>query len=196
MEGNDTPRITVTVLGKDYLLSKKQEFFCRYWVANGHNGAKAAEDSGYAKKNAKQSAHENLTKPYLIKFIEELEKPELEKLDIDENWVLSKLKDFADVHILDFFDAKYEKTGDTYTVVLKLKDLNTIPKEKLRCLESLKDKGDGVWEIKLVKQLPVVVNIGRNLGMWKDTIEGSMTHTHKASVYIIPNFEEDDDDNK
>ncbi len=110
-------------------LTKKQEMFCREYVANGHNGTQAAISAGYSKKTAKVIAMENLTKPYLKEFIEELEQPVLDELGLTEDWVITKLKNFSEANILDYFEIV---NGD-----IKLNDLTKLPKEKLESIESI-----------------------------------------------------------
>jgi len=50
-------------------LNAKQKKFCDEYLID-FNGARAAIAAGYSKDNAKQQAYENLTKPYLRKYID------------------------------------------------------------------------------------------------------------------------------
>ena len=170
-------------------LSKKQEMFCRYYVSNGHNATKAAISAGYSEKTAKVIAMENLTKPYLIDFVNELEKPVLDKLSISEDWVLTKLKNFSESNITDYFDIDNEGN-------IKLKDLTKLPKEKIEAIESIEQTEKGRIKIKLVDKRASVVDIGRNYGMFKDIIEGNIQHQNLHKVYVIPAFDDNNVDSK
>ncbi len=165
-------------------LTKKQEMFCRYYVSNGHNATKAAISAGYSEKTAKVIAMENLTKPYLKSFIEELEKPVLEELGLTENWVITKLRNFSEANILDYFEIK---DGD-----IKLKDLTTLPKVKIEAIESIEQTEKGRIKIKLVDKRTSVVDVGKHFGMFKNVIDADINSNEKTKVYVIPAFDRND----
>jgi phage terminase small subunit len=156
----------------DIKLTKKQEMFCRHYVSNGHNGTQAAISAGYSKKTARQIATKMLSKVYIQEFIKTLEEPVIEKLGLDENWVLTKLKNFSEADITDFFEIIRGK--------VTLKDFSKIPKEKIAAIESIKQTRNGI-EIKLVDKKSSVIDIGRNKGMFKDVLE------HSGDINIIVN---------
>lgn len=56
-------------------LTPKQQIFCEEYVANGGNGTKAAIKAGYSKKTAYAMANENLKKPDIKEYIEQLTRP-------------------------------------------------------------------------------------------------------------------------
>ena len=170
-------------------LTKKQEMFCREYVRNGHVGEKAALYAKYSPKTAYSIANENLNKPELISFINELEQPVLDRLGISENWVLTKLKNFSESNILDYF--VITEAGD-----IKLKDLNKLPKEKIEAIESIEQTEKGRIKIKLVDKRASVVDIGKNYGMFKDLIEANVHHQHLHKVYVIPAFDHNDNSSK
>ncbi len=109
-------------------LTKKQEMFCRFYVSNGHNGTQAAIGAGYSENTARSTASENLTKPNIKAFVEKLEAPVLRKLGLDENWVLTKLKNYSEAVVTDYFDFD----ADTKSIVLK--DLFKLPKSKVEAI--------------------------------------------------------------
>jgi phage terminase small subunit len=160
-------------------LPPKQELFCRNYVANGHNGAEAAISAGYAKNSARITASKLLTKANIQEFIKTLEEPILDKLGLDENWVTTKLKNFADVKITDFFEVKDNS--------LQLKDFSKIPQEKIDAIESIKETKNGI-EIKLVDKRACVVDLGKNMGMFKDQSEANINHNLTHRVYVLPAF--------
>ena len=52
-------------------LNARQKAFCEYYVASG-NATEAAIKAGYSKKTARVIGQENLTKPALKNYIDEL----------------------------------------------------------------------------------------------------------------------------
>jgi len=169
-------------------LTKKQEMFCREYVRNGHNGDNAAVFAGYSKSTARNIASENLTKPNIKAFIEKLEAPVLRKLGLDENWVLTKLANFSEALITDYFDFD----ADTKSIVLK--DLFKLPKSKVEAIEEISQDKDGRIKIKLVNKRASVVDIGKNYGMFKELIEGNIQHQSIHKVYVVPAFSDDNVD--
>lgn len=59
-------------------LTRKQEGFCRAYVANNGNGTLAAKQAGYSEKTAYAIASENLRKPHLKDRIQEIEQAALD----------------------------------------------------------------------------------------------------------------------
>ena len=62
-------------------LTRKQELFCREYVANGYNATQAALKAGYSKKTAYASGAENLKKPQIVAFLSEYTRKEQEKFE-------------------------------------------------------------------------------------------------------------------
>lgn len=156
-------------------LTKKQEFFCRNYVANGHNGTQAAIDAGYSVDTAAVQATENRRKPNIIAFIEQLEKPIKDKLGLNENWVLTKLKGFSETNMMDLFEVdnqtievgKGQRKRKIVFQRLRVKDLNKLPRTITDSIQEISQTKDGI-KIKLVDKRASVVDIGKNLGMFKD----------------------------
>ncbi len=69
--------------------SKEKSFVQNYLLC--FNGAKAARDAGYSQKNARQSAHENLTKPYIRAEVDR----RFGELHMSSTEVLARLADQA-----------------------------------------------------------------------------------------------------
>lgn len=155
--------------------------FCRYYVSNGHNATRAAISAGYSKNTAREIARENLTKPYIKAFIDKLEEPVIKKLNIDENWVLTKLKNFSEANILDYFEINDD--GD-----IKLKDLTKLPDNKIESIESIEQNDKGRIKIKLVDKRASVTHIGKHFGMFKDVVDANIHSDERKKVYVIPAF--------
>lgn len=187
-----TSNTKITVNGEEHTLTRRQELFCRYYVSNGKKGKEAAISAGYTKNTAKQTAYENLTKPYLNALIDKLQKPVLDKLKIDENWVLTCLKNYADANIIDFVDfepVEVEIDGKkTKRIKQTIKDLRTVPREKLAALEWIRQIDEYTVIPKFINRQAAIINIGKHLGMFTDKVEGAgPTHIeNKTLVFIIP----------
>jgi phage terminase small subunit len=71
-------------------LTPKQKRFVAEYVKE-PNGKKAAIKAGYSKKCSKQSAHENLTKPYLKEAVENKLEAVHKKIGLDTEKILKEL---------------------------------------------------------------------------------------------------------
>ena len=73
-------------------LSEKQKMFCKEYLVD-LNATQAAIRAGYSEKTAKAIACENLTKPYLQEYIQELMSKRANKVDISAQDVLQDILD-------------------------------------------------------------------------------------------------------
>lgn len=76
-------------------LTNKQEAFVREYLVD-LNATQAAIRAGYSEKTARQTGAENLSKPYIHARIQELQQQRSEKLELDADWVLNRLKEISD----------------------------------------------------------------------------------------------------
>ena len=72
-------------------LTAKQEMFCKEYLID-LNATQAAIRAGYSEKTAYSIGNENLNKPDITEYIQELKAVREEKLEIDANWVLQRAK--------------------------------------------------------------------------------------------------------
>lgn len=81
-------------------LSPKQEAFCREFCVD-WNGSQAAIRAGYSSRTAKEQSTRLLTKVHIQARIAQLQRPQLEKLEISAEKVLAHLSTiaFADIVI-------------------------------------------------------------------------------------------------
>lgn len=63
------------------------------------NGAQAAIRAGYSKNSAKEIAAENLTKPHIAAEIKKRQAKLQEKIGVDQEWVLKRLKHISDFNV-------------------------------------------------------------------------------------------------
>lgn len=73
-------------------LTRKQDMFCRYYVANGFNATQAALKAGYSKDTASEIGCENLKKLQIAEKVEELKAKMESKIEMTAEWKLEKLK--------------------------------------------------------------------------------------------------------
>lgn len=76
-------------------LSKKQEMFCKEYIID-LNGKQAAIRAGYSELASKQIASENMSKPYLKEYIQELMREREESTKYKANDVLNDIRDIID----------------------------------------------------------------------------------------------------
>lgn len=70
-------------------LTAKQEMFCKEYLID-LNGTQAAIRAGYSEDTAQQIASENLSKPLIQKYLQELKAEREQKLEINAQWVLNQ----------------------------------------------------------------------------------------------------------
>lgn len=80
-------------------LTLKQRLFCQHYLKNGYNGTRAAIDAGYSENCAQEIATENLRKPLVKGYIEQNMKETFDKLGMDLEYVVSKLKQGLELSI-------------------------------------------------------------------------------------------------
>lgn len=78
----------------DTNLTWKQERFCQEYIIDG-NATRAAKTAGYSEDTAKEIGYENLTKPYLLARIAELESDRMARTRITQDSVVLGLLENA-----------------------------------------------------------------------------------------------------
>jgi phage terminase small subunit len=96
-------------------LTDKQEMFCREYVID-WNATRAAIAAGYSEDTAKQTGYENLTKPYIKEYIEEIQKDLAKLAGVS---ALSNIK-----HLTDILEAEGEQKEATKDRIAALKVVN------------------------------------------------------------------------
>lgn len=75
-------------------LNDKQRLFCQEYLID-LNATQSAIRAGYSPKTARDIGCENLTKPNIQEYIQELMKVRSEKLNISAEWVLQRFYDIS-----------------------------------------------------------------------------------------------------
>lgn len=120
-------------------LTPKQKIFCEEYVVD-WNATRAAIAAGYSENSAKVIGHENLTKPYIADYIQEIQK------DISKLAGVSALSNIQ--NLIKIRDNKKEKTSD------RIKSIEVI--NKMLGYDS-PDKIDLTTQGEKIKQLPTVI---------------------------------------
>jgi len=115
-------------------LTYKQLFFCKEYLANNGNATQAALSAGYSTKSAPEIGLENLGKPLIIDYLEELNARRNARLDADADWVVKSLAGLASANMalnddgepLDSTAANksLELIGKTHGIYTDKKELN------------------------------------------------------------------------
>jgi phage terminase small subunit len=79
----------------DNKLTAKQDMFCKEYLID-LNATQACIRAGYKPDNAKQMATENLSKPIIADYIQELFDARSKKVEISAEWVLKGIKELTD----------------------------------------------------------------------------------------------------
>jgi phage terminase small subunit len=148
----------------------RHERFCQEYIID-FNGARAARDSGFAKRSARVTASKLLTNPNIQKRIQQLMNDRSERTKITQDMVLRELA------ILGFSDFKHygqiDKDG-----ALEFYPFEKIKDEKTRAIKSMKEvSGAQSHSISLKlhsKEKPLEL-IGKYLGMFVDEHKLNLT---------------------
>jgi len=73
-------------------LTAKQEMFCKEYLID-LNATQAAIRAGYSVNSAKEQGYENMTKPHILEYIQELMDKRSEKVEISAENILNDILD-------------------------------------------------------------------------------------------------------
>lgn len=88
-------------------LSDKQEIFCRKYLIDS-NATQSAIWAGYSAKTANRNAFENMSKPDIQSRISKLKSECIDRIDIDANYVLTRLFEIDHMDVLDILKSTDE----------------------------------------------------------------------------------------
>lgn len=127
-------KVSVKVQENLFDLTDKEYLFANHYLGEaGFNATKAARLAGYSKITARQIGYENLTKPYIKKFIQTRSSVILESIEITQEKVLSELAKIAFSNITEIFDNDWS-----------LKQQNEIDPLAANAIKSIKKSGSGI----------------------------------------------------
>ena len=147
------------------LTRKRERFIAEYLIDL--NGAQAAIRAGFSKVSAPQTAFNLLRVPEIKAAVDAAQAEKLKKINIDADWVLTRLARIADADIRKIFDGRTLKRPE---------DMDDDTAYAISSIEVETERGpDG--ELKYVTKVKgwdkgkALVDIGRHLGMFKDKVE-------------------------
>lgn len=146
-------------VGRPSEITDKQKRFCEEYVID-WNGTRAAIKAGYSEKTAGVIAMENLKKPYIQQYIEEIQK-DLSKLSgVTALRNILELKKIAYASIAQFKDGWMAE-----------KDFNDLTEDQKSCLseivhqtKSYKDSTDKIVKFKLHDKQKAIELLNKMLG--------------------------------
>ncbi|MBY9081213.1 terminase small subunit [Paenibacillus sp. HN-1] len=153
------------------------------------NATQAAIRAGYSAKTAKQIGQENLTKPDLQEYIQNLMDERSKRTEITADMVLKEYAKLGFSNITDYL--KVEETdvvidfvgeGENKQPVMqrvqnvRIFDTDTISRTKLDAVAEIKQTKEGI-ALKLHDKKGALDSIARHLGMFSDKIEVTGTLT-------------------
>ncbi|MFL0684605.1 MAG: terminase small subunit [Algoriphagus aquaeductus] len=115
-------------------LTDKEYRFANYYLGEARfNATEAAKLAGYSERTARQQGYENLTKPYIKKYIQERSESILEKLGATQERILAEIVAIAFSNVTDLFEGDWQ-----------LKKQSDIPKASIAAVKNLAKTETGV----------------------------------------------------
>jgi phage terminase small subunit len=133
---------------EQFELTDKEYRFANYYLSEARfNATEAAKLAGYSERTARQQGYENLTKPYIKKYIKKQSESVLEKLGVTQERVLAEVAKIAFGSILDLFEDDW-----------KLKSPSDIPKGSLAAIKNL-TKSETVLKVEMHDKLGALLKL-------------------------------------
>lgn len=113
---------------KSEKLTDKQKIFCQEYVID-WNATRAAKAAGYSEKTASVIGMENLTKPYIQAYIDEV------KNNIEQLAQISKLK-----LIKEHAKIAFSSIANMHNTWIKLKEFEELTEDQKECIQEINTK--------------------------------------------------------
>lgn len=174
-------------------LTDKQRRFCEEYVVD-WNATRAAIAAGYSKKTAKQIATENLSKPYLREYIDEIQKD------------LSKLSGVTALrNILELKKIAYASMSQFKDDWMTEKEFDSLSEEQLACISDIQyqtkttgETTETIVKFKLHDKQKAIEILNKMLG-FNDSDKLDITTNGKdiqQQERVVINFFDNDDDDE
>ena len=124
---------------KEKELTEKQKLFCEYYIEN-WNGADAARRAGYSEDTAREIASQNLTKPHIKEYIEEIQK------DLAKIAGISRLSIIKDLQTIKEYAEQDKDKIKALEVVNKMLGFNEPEKHEVVTYDIVADKPEHLQE--------------------------------------------------
>lgn len=153
-------------------MNARQELFCREYVID-LNATRAAIAAGYSENTARAIGYENLTKPYIRRFVDKLKSERASRLGIKADKVVEELCRLAFSNMLDYLNV----VGGEPRL-----DFSTLTRDQAAAIQEIREDttgGTGDGERKLVLRATFKLadkganleRLGRHLGMFQDNVK-------------------------
>lgn len=149
-------------------LTEKQKRFVEEYLID-LNATQAAIRAGYKVDNARQTATENLAKPYIAEAINKALAERSRRTGINQDRVIQELAKIAFVNITDIVNADCEILPDADEA-----DLAAIESVKVKTIPTKSGETGVEREVKLSSKLKALEMLGKHLGMWNDKLDVNM----------------------
>ena len=149
-------------------MTEKQKRFVEEYLID-LNATQAAIRAGYKVDNARQTATENLAKPYISEAIEKALADRSRRTGINQDRVVQELAKIAFVKITDVVNDDCEILPDANEA-----DLAAIESVKVKTIPTKSGEVGIEREVKLSSKLKALELIGKHLGMWNDKLDVNM----------------------
>jgi phage terminase small subunit len=155
-------------------LNQKQRTFCEEYLID-LNATQAAKRAGYSEKTAKDMGCQNLAKPNIREYIQQLMNKRSERTDITADKVLGELANIAFDDIKNYLSFRNDKVENDLgfeedRVVVAIKDSETID---TRNVSEISVGKDGQFKFKLYCKDNALVQLGKHLKLFTDKVEHS-----------------------
>lgn len=170
----------------------KQSAFCREYVLD-YNGTQAAIRAGYSKRTAYSQSFDLLKKPEIQKEIQSLESR------IENKVIITKDKILRELSMIGFANLADHVTIDNETGCVQAIGIDNLPTGASRAIKKVKERrvikstasGDEVlestFEFELHDKQTALVNMGKELGMFKDKHEVGLDEASiEAILSVMP----------
>lgn len=164
-------------------LNPKQRRFCEEYLID-LNGSAAAIRAGYSTKTARQIASEYLTKPNILKYIQELKDKRSERTEITADMVIKELAKVGFSNIQDYIE-----DGNSIQDISKVEQPKAAAVAAIETSESTSKDGTVTvnTKFKLYNKVDALEKIGKHLGIFE------ADNRQKTPEVIHVTFEDDGD---
>lgn len=149
-------------------MTNKQKRFVEEYLID-LNATQAAIRAGYKVDNARQTATENLKKPYISEAIEKALAERSRRTGINQDRVVQELAKIAFVNITDIVNNNCEIRPDVDEA-----DLAAIESVKVKTIPTKNGETGVEREVKISSKLKALELLGKHLGMWNDKLDVNM----------------------
>lgn len=177
-------------------LTAKMKRFAEEYIVD-LNAAQAAIRAGYSVKTAKQIGQENLTKPDLQNYVNQLMQERSQRTEITADMVLQEYAKIGFSNITDYLSVEdklvtVDRDGEGRPItelaqVVNIFDTDMVREDKMRAVAEIKQTKDGI-ALKLHDKKGALDSIARHLGMFNDNLnlKGGLNNTNQEITQLSP----------